>query len=510
MAKEKVETKSAPDFSSIYANYISDIVTECEKADGINNSLDDGYYIPTGLHMFDFINNGGIRAGWFTTIGYEQSGKSALAVKMLGGLAKEKIPGYYIDSENSLNTESACSIMNIPSVDEVFGVRSPTGKGWEIPPIIRYTPENILETDFTFMKRILLNLPDKIYRQESKKWYFVFSREKKDMEKMKAFGLSPDRKLYSETGKYWCEAPDGKFQFAFFIDSLANLVPSVMGAEDEGSNAMSLDARAFSKYIKPVRGLLRRKHAVVLAVNQLRDKPGVMYGPAQYEPGGNAIKFATDVRNELSTRAVPAGWDAGKTESGTATSKYGEEPSVEGKGRDLYVYKYIKNTKQKNGVPFREGWCRLWISDFTEKRRGFDPVFDCLKYLEKTKQLTMKRVAGRKELTFSKEIVDLDTVMQYEDFKALVIAEVFGNSKIAEPVLEKYGLKENPNFDKFCSDQLKSGSIFEKMLTVSDNSLVSTDSEDENVLNENELEEMDATEELKGNSLDDIDDEIDF
>ena len=79
MAKEKVETKSAPDFSSIYANYISDIVTECEKADGINNSLDDGYYIPTGLHMFDFINNGGIRAGWFTTIGYEQSGKSALA-----------------------------------------------------------------------------------------------------------------------------------------------------------------------------------------------------------------------------------------------------------------------------------------------------------------------------------------------------------------------------------------------------------------------------------------------
>ena len=122
----------------------------------------------------------------------------------------------------------------------------------------------------------------------------------------------------------------------------------------------------------------------------------------------------------------------------------------------------------------------------------------------------MKRVAGRKELTFSKEIADLDTVMQYEDFKALVIAEVFGNSKISEPVLEKYGLKENPNFDKFCSDQLKSGSIFEKMLTVSDNSLVSTDSEDENVLNEDELEEMDATEELKGNSLDDIDDEIDF
>ena len=47
MAKEKVETKSAPDFSSIYANYISDIVTECAKADGLHQSRDDGHHVRT-------------------------------------------------------------------------------------------------------------------------------------------------------------------------------------------------------------------------------------------------------------------------------------------------------------------------------------------------------------------------------------------------------------------------------------------------------------------------------
>ena len=512
----KKEEESAPvDFNSIYENFVSNIVTECEKADGINNSLDDGYYVPTGLHVLDFILNGGVRSGWFTTVGYEASGKSALAVKMLGGLAHDKIPGYYLDPENSLNTESACSIMNIKSVDEVFGVRSPTGKGWEVPPVIRYSPENILETVFTFMKRILLNLPDKIYRQETKKWYYVFTKEKKEVAMMKALGLKPIQKLYSETGKYWCEAPNGRFQYAFFIDSLANLTTSAVGEEEDGgSNAMALDARAFSKYVKTVRGLLRRKHAVVIAINQLRDKPGVMFGSPQYEPGGNSLKYACDCRNELSTRVVPPGWESGVTDAGGRTTTFGQEDSVEGKGVDKYVYKNIKNTKNKAGTPFRQGWCRLWISDYQGLRRGFDPVFDCLKYLESTKQLKIKNIAGRREITFAPGIISLKKVMQYEDFKKLIIAEVFNKPEIAESVLKEYELESNPNFNKLCDEQLRSGEIFTKMLTIEDgDSSIETKSLDE--LNEDELqEEVDDLDEMdvssKNKNLDSIDDDIDF
>lgn len=507
-----VKEESSLNFDEIYSRYVSDIISDSEKAEGISNSLDDGFYIGTGLHVLDFILNGGIRSGWFTTIGLEQSGKSALAVKMLGALAKEKVPGYYIDAENSLNTESACSIMNIKDISSVFGVRSPTGKGWEIPPVIRYTPENILETVFKFMKRILLSLPDKIYRQETKKWYLVFGREKDELAAMKTLGLKHSQKLYSETGRYWCEVPDGKFQFAFFIDSLANLVTSEIGEEADGeSKAMALDARAFSKYVKAVRGLLRRKHAVVIAINQLREKPAVMYGPATYEPGGNALKFATDCRNELSTRAVPQGWDAGKLESGTATTKFGEEPSVEGKGTDRYVYKYINNTKAKAGTPFRSGWCRLWISDFEGRRRGFDPVFDCFKYLEQTGQVTLKRVAGRKELAFIPNILKLDgQVMQWEDFKALIIAEVFDKPSVAEAALTKYKLECNPNFNDICSKQLQSGEIFEKMVTLKQEEKVS-DTENK------EIEDLELMEESSPVNVDkkvsddfDIDDDIEF
>ena len=493
-------------FDEIYTRYVSDIISDSEKAEGISNSLDDGFYIGTGLHVLDFILNGGIRSGWFTTIGLEQSGKSALAVKMLGALAKEKVPGYYIDAENSLNTESACSIMNIKDISSVFGVRSPTGKGWEIPPVIRYTPENILETVFKFMKRILLSLPDKIYRQETKKWYLVFGREKDEMATMKALGLKHSQKLYSETGRYWCEVPDGKFQFAFFIDSLANLVTAEVGEDADGeSKAMALDARAFSKYVKVVRGLLRRKHAVVIAINQLREKPAVMYGPATYEPGGNALKFATDCRNELSTRAVPQGWDAGKLDSGTSTTKFGEEPSVEGKGTDRYVYKYINNTKAKAGTPFRSGWCRLWINDFEDKRRGFDPVFDCFKYLEQTKQVVLNRVAGRKELNFKNaNLCDIKGVMQWEDFKRLIIAEVFEKPEVCKETLEKYGLETNPNFNEQCSKQLQTGEVFENMVTVKQ--------EDDAKLEKSEDVELD--EPVVGKETDsedfDLDDDIEF
>lgn len=468
------------DFDSIYSKYISDVISDCEKSEGISNSLDKGYYIGTGLHVLDFILNGGIRSGWFTTIGLEQSGKSALAVKMLGALAKEKIPGYYIDAENSLDTESACSIMNIDDVSSVFGVRSPTGKGWEVPPIIRYTSENILETVFKFMKRILLGLPDKIYRHETNKWYLVFDRNKQDVAMKDALQLKHSQKLYSETGRYWCEVPDGKFQFAFFIDSLANLVTSEVGNEADGeSNAMALDARAFSKYVKTVRGLLRRKHAVVIAINQLREKPLVMYGPSTYEPGGNALKFAVDCRNELSSRSVPAEWPKGKLDSGSETTKFGEEPSVEGKGVDKYVYKYINNTKAKAGTPFRNGWCRLWFSDYKGKRRGFDPVFDCFKYLETTNQVTMKRVAGRRELAFTSDIFPADKILQWQDFKTLVISEVYNNPDLCRDVLAKYDLEGNPMFDQKCSQQLKNGDIFEKMLTLTENSHSSSMQQDD-------------------------------
>lgn len=469
------------DFDSIMLDYVTTVCEESEKKDQITNSLDDGYCLSTGLLTLDMIMNGGIRSGWVTSLGLEASGKSSLAIKMMGSLAKQQIPSYFIDAENALDTEYACAIAHIDDISEYFGRRSPTGKGYEVVPKIRYTSENILERVFRFMKRILLNLPDKIYRQDTNKWYLKFSRDKSDVAVMQKLGLKHDAKLYTQTGQYWCEVPNGKFQIVFIIDCLAALVTEDVGEEsDKESKALALDARAFSKEAKPVRGLLRRKHAVLLAVNQLRDNPGAMFGPTTYEPGGNYLKFASDVRNQLTTRTVKEGWQKAKID-GYENTAIGAEASVEVEGaEDRYVYKHIKNVKNKRGIPFRSGWVRLWISDHNQKARGFDPVFDCFNYLEMTKQAILKRTAGRRELIgLEKLIPELKApLIDWLDFKRLIIGESFNKPELVKEFMEKFEISQEPKLYEKCFNQIASGEAFE-MLVVKKDSVNSIKEEQE-------------------------------
>ena len=481
------------DFESIMLEYVTSICEESEKKDQITNSLDDGYCLSTGLLTLDMIMNGGIRSGWITSLGLEASGKSSLAIKMMGSLAKQQIPAYFIDSENALDTEYACAIAGIDDVSEYFGRKSPTGKGYEVVPKIRYTSENILEKVFRFMKRILLNLPDKVYRQDTNKWYLKFKREKSEMALMQKLGLKHDAKLYTQTGQYWCEVPNGKFQMAFIIDSLPALVTEEVGEEsDKESKSLALDARAFSKEAKPVRGLLRRKHAILLAVNQLRDNPGAMFGPTTYEPGGNYLKFASDVRNQLTTRTVKEGWQKAKID-GYDSSSIGAEASVEMEGaEDRYVYKHIKNIKNKRGIPFRSGWVRLWISDYKQKARGFDPVFDCFSYLEMTKQATLKRTAGRRELLGLEKLIDGLTapLIDWLDFKRLIIGETTNNKDMIKSFMDKFSLEKEPNLYQKCFDQIQSGEAFDILIVKKDS--VNNSSEQEDISDTVSVDDFDS------------------
>lgn len=475
MAK-KEENNNTLNFQDLLFNYMNNILDECEKKDQISSTIDSGYCLSTGLLTFDLVMNGGIRSGWTTSLGFEQSGKTSMAVKVLGSLVKENIPGYFIDAEGSLNTDYTCSIAGIADVEEYFGRKSPTGKGWEVIPKIRYTSENGMEKVFKFIQRILLKLPDKLYRQESKKWYFVFdkSKEKTEVELMKALGLKHDAKLYSQTGRYWCEAPDGKFQVVFILDSLPGLVPeSIAQDADEEAKAMAMDARTISKAAKPVRGLLRRKHAVFLPVNQMRTAPGVLYGSPNYEPMGSYVKFASDVRNELESKSVPDWFEPGKLETGSPTKQYGEEDSVEySSGKDRYMYKLIKNIKNKNGIPFRRGWARIWTSDASGICRGFDPVFDTLKYLESTKQIILLKTAGRREIKGLDKIIPgmkENSIVQYIDFKKYILGKEYNNIKLLEEFKEIYNvetpIEELPDIRSNCFQQIKDGTAFDLMIT---------------------------------------------
>jgi len=193
------------------------------------------------------------------------------------------------------------------------------------------------------------------------------------MKRLKDLGLKSDPKLYTETGMYWCPIGDDSTpQAIFFIDSYPALVTRAVDEEEDEGNALALEARSFSKYVKRITGHIRRKAIILVGVNQLRDKPMARYGPDYTEPGGNALKFFSSARNMMRPVVPPQGWDRDSENGGVCV----EESVNESGGFDYYAFKSIRNIKNKHGIPFRKTMTRVWIEDSTGKARGFDPVFD--------------------------------------------------------------------------------------------------------------------------------------
>ncbi len=88
------------------------------------------------------------------------------------------------------------------------------------------------------------------------------------------------------------------------IDSVAALVPQ---AELEGvmsDNQVGLQARLMSKGCRKIAGVLNRTGTVVIFINQLRQKVGVLYGNPETTTGGMALKFYSSIRIDI-RRAEP-------------------------------------------------------------------------------------------------------------------------------------------------------------------------------------------------------------
>ena len=181
-------------------------------------------------------------------------------------------------------------------------------------------------------------------------------------------------------------------------------------------------------------GKLRAKRAIIFGVNQIRKAPMVMFGPSEYEPCGEALKFNSSVRHWIGSRAVPNEW-----RSDAKNSKVSVEPSVEGKGEDQYAYKFISNKKNKTYTPFLECWSRVWIRDGKGKGRGLDTVFDTAQFLFNTG--IAKR--GRKNMVEFTKMKDKlhplnGMTLDWLDFKTLIIAEEFKDKEVIEKAAKIY------------------------------------------------------------------------
>ena len=83
------------------------------------------------------------------------------------------------------------------------------------------------------------------------------------------------------------------------VDSVAALVPKAEIDGDLGDSHMGLQARLMSQALRKLAGAINKSKTVIIFINQLREKIGVMFGNPETTTGGRALKFYASVRMDI-------------------------------------------------------------------------------------------------------------------------------------------------------------------------------------------------------------------
>ena len=83
------------------------------------------------------------------------------------------------------------------------------------------------------------------------------------------------------------------------IDSVAALVPKAELEGDMGDSHVGLQARLMSQALRKLTGVISKSNTIVIFINQLREKVGVMFGNPETTTGGKALKFYASIRLDV-------------------------------------------------------------------------------------------------------------------------------------------------------------------------------------------------------------------
>lgn len=83
------------------------------------------------------------------------------------------------------------------------------------------------------------------------------------------------------------------------VDSVAALVPKAEIDGDMGDSHVGLQARLMSQALRKLAGVINKSNSVIVFINQLREKVGVMFGNPETTTGGRALKFYSSVRMDI-------------------------------------------------------------------------------------------------------------------------------------------------------------------------------------------------------------------
>ena len=83
------------------------------------------------------------------------------------------------------------------------------------------------------------------------------------------------------------------------VDSVAALVPKAEIDGDMGDSHVGLQARLMSQALRKLTAVISKSNCIVIFINQLREKVGVMFGNPETTTGGRALKFYSSIRMDV-------------------------------------------------------------------------------------------------------------------------------------------------------------------------------------------------------------------
>lgn len=134
---------------------------------------------------------------------------------------------------------------------------------------------------------------------------FIDAEHALDPEYAKNIGVDIDKLLISQpdTGEQALEIAETLVRSnsidVLVIDSVAALVPRAEIEGDMGDSHMGLQARLMSQALRKMTGAISKSNTVVIFINQIRMKIGVMFGNPETTSGGQALKFFSSVRMDI-------------------------------------------------------------------------------------------------------------------------------------------------------------------------------------------------------------------
>ena len=134
---------------------------------------------------------------------------------------------------------------------------------------------------------------------------FIDAEHALDIGYARALGVDIDSLLISQpdTGEQALEITEALVRSGaidvIVVDSVAALVPRAEIEGEMGDSFVGLHARLMSQALRKLAGAINKTNCIVIFINQLREKVGVMYGNPEVTTGGRALKFYASVRIDV-------------------------------------------------------------------------------------------------------------------------------------------------------------------------------------------------------------------